>query len=324
MCRLLTLIISITLFATVADAEVRREYRELIPDSRVVINFPSEDEYKRERPVRLIIYALPNGNSIEETEGRSGELLPADWRYNIQHIAAQVRFLRVYDNRYNYVVAYLEASQKAWTSHAVKFNDSPALYKLLTDTIAEIVKSSLPAGIFSEKAFVTLASHSGGGRFVLNYIKSVEKIPLIIERISFIDSNYGYEEELHADKLFSWLNESKKNHLGVMAYVDTTVILDGKRIVSSRGGTGYRSRKMAEDLQKRGAGLYERRDTSFLRLFSENGQIQFWIKENPQGKIYHTILVERNGLVHQMLFNSKLEERDYVFWGSRCYGEYIR
>ena len=82
--------------------------------------------------------------------------------------------------------------------------------------------------------------------------------------------------------------------------------------------------QMAEDLQKRGAGLYERRDTSFLRLFSENGQIQFWIKENPQGKIYHTILVERNGLVHQMLFNSKLEERDYVFWGSRCYGEYIR
>lgn len=324
MYRLLTLLLTIVLFATVAAAEERQEYRDLIPGSRVVINSPSEKQFRKERPVRLILYALPNGNTIEETEGRGGALLPEEWRFDIQHIAAQVRFLREHDRRYNYIVAYLESEQKGWTTHAAVYPNSPALYKKLTDTIITIVKSSLSGQFKSGKISVALSSHSGGGRFVLNYIRSVDTIPSVIERILFVDSNYGYEEELHADKLVTWLKGCRERHLGVMAYVDTTVILNGKRIVSSKGGTGFRSTMMAADLQKRGVEFTENSDTSFVRKFSKNRQVAFWIKENPTGKIYHTILVERNGLIHQMLFGGEQIERGYKFWGVRSYSKYIK
>lgn len=324
MYRLLNLMLTIVLFATVAAAEERQEYRNLIPGSRVVINSPSEKQFRKGRPVKLILYALPNGNTIEETEGRGGALFPEEWRYDIQHIAAQVRFLRENDRRCNYVVAYLESEQKGWTTHAAAYPDSPALYKKLADTIFTIVRSSLSGRHKSGKISVVLSSHSGGGRFVLNYIRSVDTIPSVIERILFLDSNYGYEEVLHADKLVTWLKGGRERHLGVMAYVDTTVILNGKRIVSSKGGTGFRSAMMAEDLQKRGVEFTENSDTSFVRKFSKNRQVAFWIKENPAGKIYHTILVERNGLIHQMLFGSEKAERGYKFWGIRSYGKYIK
>jgi hypothetical protein len=317
MYRSLSLLLSLVLFATAAAAEggrenpgiqseVRTEFIDLIPKSRVVINSPSEENFRGGKPVRLILFALPNGNTIEETEGRKGPLTASEWRFDIQHIAAQIRFLREHDRRHNYIVAYLEAAQKGWTIHASQLPDSPEYYRKLTDTIIAIVKASLPGSVRKEPLSLILSSHSGGGRFVLK------------------DSNYGYEEELYADKLTAWLKGDRNRHLGVMAYVDTTVILNGKRIVSSKGGTGYRTQMMAADLRKRGVSLRERTDTSFVRKFSSGGQAAFWIKENPTGKIYHTILVERNGLVHQILFGSRLEERDYHFWGERCYGKYIK
>lgn len=335
MYRSLTLLLSLVLFATAAAAEggrenpgiqseVRTEFTDLIPKSRVVINSPSEENFRKGKPVRLILFALPNGNTIEETEGRKGPLTASEWRFDIQHIAAQIRFLREHDRGHNYIIAYLEAAQKGWTIHASQLPDSPQYYKKLTDTIIAIVKASLPGSVRKEPLSLILSSHSGGGRFVLNFLQSSDEIPPVVERIAFIDSNYGYEEELYADKLTAWLKGDRNRHLGVMAYVDTTVILNGKRIVSSKGGTGYRTQMMAADLQKRGVSLRERTDTSFVRKFSSGGQAAFWIKENPTGKIYHTILVERNGLVHQILFGSRLEERDYRFWGERCYGKYIK
>ncbi|OJV22771.1 MAG: hypothetical protein BGO30_00140 [Bacteroidetes bacterium 41-46] len=324
MFRLLSLILITTLFAKISPAEVRREYRELIPKSRVVINYPQEDQYREDRPLVLILYALPNGNTIEETEGRGGPLLSGEWRYNIQHIAAQVRYLRENDSRFNYVIAYLEATQKGWTIHASEYKNSAELYKILTDTIIKIVSLSLPDKIKSEKISVALTSHSGGGRFVLNFIRGVDSIPPLIERISFIDSNYGYETDLHSDKLLYWLRGDTNRYLGVMAYVDTTVVLNGKRIVSSKGGTGYRSVLMADDLKRAGVTFVEQRDTSFLKMVSQDGRVAFWIKENPEGRIYHTILVERNGLIHQMLFGAVQEEKGYEFWGERCYVRHIR
>ena len=43
--------------------------------------------------MELVVYALPNGNTLEQTLGRklrNGD----DWHFDIQHIAAQTRFLR--------------------------------------------------------------------------------------------------------------------------------------------------------------------------------------------------------------------------------------
>ena len=64
------------------------------------------------RPVELILYALPNGNSTSETMGRP----PRDsteWRYDIQHIAAQTRAYRAQGHP-NAVVGYLEAEGRSW------------------------------------------------------------------------------------------------------------------------------------------------------------------------------------------------------------------
>ena len=52
-------------------SENRLEYRGLIPQSRVVINLPGEKYLKRSRDTRIVFYALPNGNTIEQTEGEN-------------------------------------------------------------------------------------------------------------------------------------------------------------------------------------------------------------------------------------------------------------
>ncbi len=304
--------------------ERRVEISSIIPQSRVVVNIPSQGRLKKSRETRVILYALPNGNSIEQTEGlffEDREKRDKEWRYDIQHIAAQVRFLRERDKRYNYIVIYLESTTKAWTSHASAHSNSPALYNFLLDSIQKFIAYQLPGIAPLSRQRLIVASHSGGGRFVFNLIKGMDSIPQSIERIIFLDSNYGYETELHGDKLSKWVLGPPERFLGVTSYVDTTVILDGKRVVSSKGGTGYRAHLMAGNLKERGVEMILKSDTAFVCYNGKGVEIK--IKENPSGKIYHTVLVERNGLVHMALSGSELEDRGYNFWGNRCYTKYI-
>lgn len=323
-------LLSATLYAQIAQSyiapfkERRIEIFSIIPQSRVVVNIPSQGKLKGSRETRVILYALPNGNTIEQTEGlffEDREKREKEWRYDIQHIAAQVRFIREADKKHNYIVVYLESTTKAWTSHASAHSNSPALYKFLVDSIRSYIANELPeiAPLSGQK--LILASHSGGGRFLFNLIKGLDSIPPNIERVIFLDSNYGYETEQHADKLFKWIQKSPDKLLGVISYVDTTVILDGKRVVSSKGGTGYRAHLMARDLKERGVDMLLSRDTAFVSYRGRGVDIK--IKENPSGKIYHTVLVERNGLIHMILSCSRLESRGYSFWGNRCFTKYI-
>ena len=63
------------------------------PDIRIHINAAAVDSFDVSKPVGLALYALPNGNTIEQTVGKILE--PGDdWHYDIQHIGAQTRFLR--------------------------------------------------------------------------------------------------------------------------------------------------------------------------------------------------------------------------------------
>src|SRR5690242_21458574 len=55
---------------------------------RVVMIAPGDFDPKR--PTQLIVYATPNGNSIEQTLG-SARTDTTDWHFDIQHIAAQIR-----------------------------------------------------------------------------------------------------------------------------------------------------------------------------------------------------------------------------------------
>ena len=64
------------------------------------------------RPIDLILYALPNGNSTVETMGRRMSE-GVSWRFDIQNIAAQTRALRA-RGLTQAVVVYLEADTKSW------------------------------------------------------------------------------------------------------------------------------------------------------------------------------------------------------------------
>ena len=61
----------------------------------------------------MILYALPNGNDIEYTAGKARKSEDEDFRYGVQHIAAQTRWLRENKDQYNYVTVYLQASMRS-------------------------------------------------------------------------------------------------------------------------------------------------------------------------------------------------------------------
>ncbi|MEA5006740.1 MAG: hypothetical protein VB022_10050 [Rikenellaceae bacterium] len=305
--------------------EIEFEYRDLMPESRVVINMPDPIHIDPAKPTIVVFYALPNGNTIEQTKGKKPDMVSGEkdnWRYDIQHIAAQTRFVRHKDQTSTYIVVYLESTLKAWTTHALKYGESPRMYRRLIDTVRSIIvdKSCGKAGM--ERQRIVLSSHSGGGRFIFNFIEGGETIPDYISRIVFLDSVYGYEEGLHSEKIRKWLVLSEENALVAYSYIDSTVVLNGRHIVSPTGGTGYRSKKMAYDLISRGIKMKYASDSTFCS-YTLKDRVQILIKENPLGKIYHTILVEKNGFVASLLFGTGYEERGYRFWGNRCYSSFI-
>lgn len=304
-----------------AHDPIRIEYTGIIPDSRVVLDYGLPDQYTR-APFMLVFYLLPNGNTIEQTAGKKMQE-GDDWHFDIQHIGAQTEFVRRTDTTKNYIVAYLQAQGMAWTSHAAKYSNSYLLYPHLVDSVTAIVNARLKEYNISPVSERALCSHSGGGRFVFNYMAGMDTLPCDLTRIAFIDSNYGYQESLHARKLADWLGQSDSHKLAVIAYVDTTVVLNGKKIVSATGGTGYKTEQMYVDLQKTFPDLTGKLDTCFVSYSGLNGRLILLKKENPGGKIYHTVLVERNGFIHSLLFATPFHEQGYRFWGERAYVPYI-
>lgn len=325
----MTYLIGGILWLCVVLPTVISEYSNLIPDSRIVIDYGPAATGK---PVALVIYALPNGNSIEWTAGKRME--PGDdWHYDIQHIKAQTEFIRAADTAKHYIVAYLQASVKAWTTHSAiyageKSENNPQglssyiLYPALVDTLERRVEVRTGRPV----AEIILTSHSGGGRFMFNYITGLKEIPRKISRLAFIDSNYGFEDSLHTRKLAGWLERDTSHKLAVISYVDTTVILNGKPIVSRTGGTGSKTEAMYRALRSAsGLDFTRTADTCFVRMRSSDGRVMILKKENPRGNIYHTLLVERNGFIHSLLFCTPQEEKNYKFWSEeRAYGRYIR
>lgn len=283
-------------------------------DVFLTVNEPSVlDKTKK---TKIIIYALPNGNTIEWTAGKKMDK-DDDWHYDIQHIAAQTRFLRMNTTpEYNYIVVYAMASQKSWgTWRSVHSADSATI---LPNIIADMV-----AMYKQYKPTVILSSHSGGGYFIFEYIKRVKKISPAIERIVFLDSTYGYDEQEHKEKLSSWIKTSKEHFLNVTSYQDSTVVFNGKPLVSPHGGTWWRSKKMQQDLSS--SVSFVKNDTSDMLLFAHNnGQVQFKLIKNPEGLIWHTVLVEKNGFIDSILTGTAAAGVGYSFWGQRAYGQYIK
>jgi len=282
------------------------------PGTRILINAPVEGFGPNDR-VLLVIYALPNGNTIEQTFGKKmkeGD----DWHFDIQHIGAQTRFLRVVLKDQTVVVAYLENSRKSWPA----WNANTPDYK---EQVRQIVSDV--TGIFAAwNPQIVLNGHSGGGRFIFSYLDAFENIPENIVRISFLDSNYGWEDTIYGPKLVRWLKSGKDKFLCALAYNDSVVIYNGKPLVSPTGGTWYRTRMMEKYLS--GSFRFRKTDNDTLLWYSAlKGRAQVILKTNPEGKIFHTVQVERNGFIQSMLSGTRQEQKGYSYFGPRAYSELI-
>ncbi len=281
------------------------------PEIKTQINVPAI--LVTNKPLKLIFYALPNGNTIAQTIGKQPK--PGDdWHYDIQHIGAQTRYLRGVLTNYNVVVVYLEAAQKSWPAWWKAHSDQPHLIPQVVASVRQIFKD------FDMR--VTLSGHSGGGRFIFGFIDSVDRIPDDIERIAFLDSNYGYSKQDHFEKFVQWLRASDQHFLSILAYNDTVALLNGKTFVSAAGGTWGRSHAMLDDM---GPDLKFTSETnSGLETYSAlNGRAKFLLKENPDRKIFHTVQVERNGFIQSILSGTPLEGDGYVYFGNRAYINWI-
>lgn len=273
-----------------------------------------------DRPVRIVpkhatiicFYALPNGNTTAQTMGK--KLQPGDdWHYDIQHIRAQTVFLRQLLKRKDLVVIYLENDYKSWPAWKQKHTDFKKIIPLLIDSLTGLVSAK-------EKQ-IYLNGHSGGGSFIFGYLAGVGTIPSRVKRVSFMDSNYGYDSSYYPI-LQQWLNTVKDASLNVFAYNDSVALYNGKPVVSATGGTWYRSHLMLRHLQ---AGIhFNFSKTDSLHIYKSNDKrIQFFFKQNYDRGIYHTQQVELNGFIHSILCGTKHDSHGYSYYGKRAYANFI-
>jgi hypothetical protein len=282
------------------------------PGTRILINAPLNGFGNNAR-VMLIFYALPNGNTIEQTFGRKikeGE----DWHYDIQHIGAQTRFLRETVSDRIIVAAFLENSKKSWPAWTSANEDYREQVKGIVDNIKSIFANWAPQ--------VVLSGHSGGGRFIFDYMDAVGTIPDDVVRIAFLDSDYGYEDTPYGITLVRWLKSGGDMYLCTLAYNDSVVIYNDKPLVSPTGGTWYRSKLMKSYLENYFR-FRERQCDSLLWYSSAHGRIEVILKPNPKGKIFHTQQVEYNGFIHSILSGTRYEEKRYRYFKPRVYSELI-
>jgi len=282
-----------------------------VGDIKVTIDRPSH--ILTTEPMVVCIYALPNGNTTEQSMGK--KLQPGDdWHFDIQHIQAQTEFVR---HRWPYqalVVIYLENEQKSWPRWKQVHPDFAKRIPHMVDSLYHLFKP--------KKKWLYLNGHSGGGSFIFGYMAGMDRLPAYLRRISFLDSDYGYDSTYYP-KLRDWLRDNKKAALTVFAYNDSVALYNGKPVVSATGGTWYRShlllRHLAADYS------FEKNTTDSIDSYSAGAdRIRFFFKPNYNQGIYHTQQVELNGFIHSLLCGTKEENRGYEYYGKRAYEGWIR
>ena len=116
---------------TTADDEITTVL-EWSPGVRVWINEPVVSRQPASLTTELLFFALPNGNTLEQTLGK--RMQPGDdWHFNIQHVAAQTRFLRSEQPDRNIVLILLEAKGLNWPSWR-KSNSDELIVRLINVT----------------------------------------------------------------------------------------------------------------------------------------------------------------------------------------------
>ena len=280
---------------------------------RCALNLPAR--INPDRPTRLVVYATPNGSSLEETLG-SERTDAMSWRYDLQHVAAQTRRWRELNTRENVVLACVEADGKSWPAWRARHPENGALIRQLVEATA----ARVPAPVTR----ITLTGHSGGGSFLFGFINGGASIPNRVDRIAFLDANYSYSDDDHAAKLLSWLGEERDHRLFVVAYDDRRIMLDGKLVVGPTGGTHRASHRMLDRFRKEGA-VDETHDGPRSTYRAVRDQAQFWVHENPENKILHTTMVgDWNGLLHVLTVDTPEADRWGKFDLPRAYSPWVQ
>lgn len=287
------------------------------PGINILINAPSTTGFDKNKPTKLVLYALPNGNTTDQTIGKrpaSGD----DWHYHIQHIGAQTRYVRTINKDYNIITVYLEADIKSWGQWRKAVSGRDITIKETVEYIYSMFSPYHPE--------IELNSHSGGGNFIFGFIDAVDYIPAYVKKISFIDSNYNWNNERHGRKLKNWLEQSPDNILFVACYDDGNALLNGKPFISRKNGTWNKTHMMQRYLKKNMKQLKwnKTENDSVISFTTDNRNIFFYSRKNPEHKIYHTVLVERNGFIQSVLAGTEYENNGYSFMGVRAYDDYIQ
>ena len=262
----------------------------------------------------LIVYATPNGNTLEETLGclKSEQ---TSWRFDIQHVAAQIRGLRNQDPATDYIVAVVQAPQLSWPEFRRTNTDANRWIAGLVESIKEEVSATE----------VVLSCHSGGGSFLWGWMNAYEELPKYVNRMIFLDANYSFSpEDGHDRKLLQWLGPSKDNVLVVVAYDDRQIELDGKKVVGADGGTYRATQRMRQSLESK-ISFSETQDGNFRNWVGLNGRVQLLVHQNSENKILHTALVgEMNGLLRSLSRTNEGRLPTIHLSEPRMYSEWIQ
>ena len=283
---------------------------------RILLNAPEPAKFDRKRPTLLIVYATPNGNTIEQTMGSAMEK-GTDWHFYIQHIAAQTRLLREVDKEENIVLACVQAEERSWPAWRQKHGDNAIVIHALVESLLKRVPGA--------PVRVALSGHSGGGSFLFGFLNSVEAIPAYVERIAFLDANYSFSPSVkHGDKLLAWLNGNRKRHLVVLAYDDRYITVDNKPVNGPEGGTYRATHQMLESFAGHVA-LAETVQGDFTKWEGLQGRCLFLLHNNPDNKILHTALVgDMNGFLMAVTYGTTNATTWGTFPGPRAYTNWIQ
>jgi hypothetical protein len=282
--------------------QVRERWIE--PGVRVRVNL--SPAFDPGRPTRLVVYATPNGSTIEQTLGSAPA---ADWRFDIQHVAAQIRRLREVTPGENVVLAVVEAEGLSWPAWRARHPDGPAVVRRVVET----VRGWLPG----PPARVALVGHSGGGSFLFGFLNAAAVVPDWVETVAFLDANYSYNDaDRHGDKLVAWLRGGADRRLVVLAYDDRNVTLNGKRVVGPTGGTFRATHRMRSRIAA-DVPLSETRAGDIVTRAGLGRRVRLHVHTNPANRILHTALVgEMNGLLEALTpgWPAFGGPRDYTRW----------
>ena len=283
---------------------------------RLLIIAPMPGRIDPNKPGRVVFFATPNGNTIEQTLGaRMTDGL--DWHYDIQHIAAQHRLYQQANKRENLVLVCLQSDIKSWPSWRGKNENNAELIRGIVSDVLAVIPFENPT--------VTLASHSGGGSFMFGFVNGSDAIPDWVDRFIYLDSNYGFSvEDGHGDKFIKWLADDAGRRLIVVAYDDREITYKGKKVVSPTGGTYRATHRMLDRFVKDGE-IIAHKVGEFKAYDALNGRARLLINPNPGNIILHTRMVgEMNGHLYGMALDTPEDDSFGDIGSPRAYMQWVQ